>query len=98
MPLWALAELDVPALIWKLGWNVCPPSVLNVPQYCASVLGRPSVSPEPPCPRSLRESYQVMARFPVLWSSDSFGRNWLFTVLSSFTRLGVLQVAPLLSE
>src|SRR5512140_798512 len=98
MPLWASAELDVPALIWMLGLKLSPPSVLNEPHSCASVLGRPSVSPVPPVPRSLRASYQVTARLPVVGSSDIFGMNWLLTVLSSFTRTPPLQVAPLSSE
>src|SRR5712692_10358408 len=87
-------EFDVPALIWMFALNVCPPSVLNAPQNWASSLGTPSVSPGPPVPRSFRESYHTTARFPVVGSSEIFGRNWLFFVLSSFTRTGALHVPP----
>src|SRR6266516_7851652 len=91
-------EFDVPALIWMFEVNVFPPSLLNAPQNWASSFGTPSVSPGPPVPRSLRESYQTTARFPLVGSSEIFGRNWLFFVLSLFTRTGALHVAPLLSE
>src|SRR5260370_14235986 len=91
-------EFDVPALIWMFGVNVCPPSVLNHPQNWASSFGPPLVSPGPPAPRSFRESYHTTARFPVVGSSEIFGRNWLFVVLSSFTRSGALHVAPSSSE
>src|SRR5437588_903788 len=91
-------EFDVPALIWMFGVNVSPPSVLNDPQNWASSFGTPSVSPGPPLPRSLRESYHTTARFPVVGSSEIFGRNWLFFVWSSFTRTPLLHVAPLSSE
>ena len=57
-----------------------------------------SVSPGPPVPRSLRQSYQTTARLPVVGSSEIFGRNWLLAVLSSFTRTAPLQVAPPSSE
>src|SRR5258708_4452333 len=80
------------------GVNVCPPSVLNAPQNWASSFGMPLVSPGPPRPRSFRESYHTTARFPVVGSSEIFGRNWLFVVLSSFTRTGALHVAPSSSE
>src|SRR5207249_2288246 len=63
MPFCASWEFDVPALIWMFLVNVCPPSVLNAPQTCASVLGMPSVSPAPPVPRSSRASYQMTAIF-----------------------------------
>src|ERR671931_593646 len=92
------AGFEVPALIWMLGANETPPSVLNEPQNWASSFGRPSVSPGPPAPRSLRASYQTTAMSPVVGSSAILGRNWLFAVASSFTRLGALQVAPLSSE
>src|SRR5512141_2449093 len=98
MPLCESAEFEVPALIWKFGWKDWLPLVLKVPQNCASVLGRPSVSPEPPVPKSERESYQTTARFPVVGSNEIFGMNWLLTVLSSLTRTPLLQVAPLSSE
>src|SRR5438132_1280860 len=91
-------EFDVPALIWMFGVNVCPAFVLNAPQNWASSFGTPSVSPDPPVPRSFRESYHTTARFPVVGSSEIFGRNWLFFVLSSFTRTGLLHVAPSSSE
>src|SRR6266487_2884419 len=91
-------EFDVPALIWILAVKVWPPLVLNAPQNWASSFGTPSVSPEPPLPRSLRESYHTTARFPLVGSSEIFGRNWLFLVWSSFTRTGLLHVAPSLSE
>src|ERR1041384_6434416 len=98
MPLPESCEFEVPALIRIFGPNEAPPFVLNAPQNCASVLGRPSVSPEPPVPRSLRASYQTVARLPVVWSSAILGRNWLFTVLSLLTRTPELQVDPLSSE
>src|SRR5205085_4613567 len=91
-------EFDVPALIWIFGVKDVPPLVLKAPQTCASSLGMPSVSPAPPAPRSFRESYQTTARLPVVWSSEILGMNWLFLVLSSFTRTPALQVAPLSSE
>src|SRR5437867_11103642 len=97
MPFCASCEFDVPALIWVLLVNVCP-SLLNAPQNWASSFGTPSVSPGPPVPRSLRESYHTTARFPLVGSSEIFGRNWLFVVLSSFTRTGPLHVEPLSSE
>src|SRR5438552_18382050 len=97
MPLCASCEFDVPALIWRLLVNVCP-SLLNAPQNCASSFGTPSVSPAPPVPRSLRESYQTTAIRPLVGSSESFGRNWLFLVASSLTRTGALQVLPESSE
>src|SRR5437868_417033 len=90
-------EFDVPALIWMFEVNVCP-SLLNAPQNWASSFGSPSVSPAPPVPESFRESYQTTASFPLVGSSEIFGRNWLLVVLSSFTRTGALQVAPLSSE
>src|SRR5919204_6721967 len=90
-------EFDVPALIWRFGVNVWP-SLENAPQNWASSFGTPSVSPGPPAPRSLRESYQTTAILPVVGSSEIFGRNWLFVVASSFTRTGALQVAPPSSE
>src|SRR5713101_239229 len=93
----ASLEFDVPALIWMLLVNVCP-SLLNAPQNCASSFGRPSVSPAPPLPRSLRASYQTTAICPVVGSSEILGRNWLLALLSSFTRTGVLHVAPPSSE
>src|SRR5438093_12394192 len=90
-------EFDVPALIRKFGVNDAP-SQLNEPQTCASVFATPSVSPEPPRPRSLRESYQVTPTWPVVGSSATFGMNWLLRVVSSLTRVGPLHVAPLSSE
>ena len=36
--------------------------------------------------------------FPVVWSREIRGRNWLFVPASSFTCTGALQVAPLLFE
>src|SRR5712691_7474078 len=98
MPLPESGEFDVPALIWMLGVNEVPPSVLNAPQNCASSLGMPSVSPGPPSPRSALASYQPTARLPVVGSREIFGRNWLLVVRSSFTRTGALQVAPPSSE
>src|SRR6266536_650718 len=98
MPLPESCEFEVPALIWKLGVKDAPPSVLKAPQNWASSLGMPSVSPAPPVPRSARESYQTTDRFPVVWSREIFGRNWLLVVASSLTRTPLLQVAPLLSE
>src|SRR3989442_925910 len=97
MPLWASCEFDVPALIWMLLANVCP-SLLNAPQNWASSFGTPSVSPAPPVPRSLRASYQTTAMSPVVGSSEIFGRNWLFVVVSSLTRTGALHVAPASTE
>src|SRR5438876_10560062 len=91
-------ESDVPALIWMFLVNVSPPSVLNAPQNWASSFGTPSVSPGLPVPRSLRESYHTTARFPLVGSSEIFGRNRLFFVLSSYTRTGLLHVAPSSSE
>src|SRR5215469_16654435 len=98
MPLPESCEFDVPALIWMLGVNVCPPSMLNAPQNCASSLGTPSVSPGPPVPRSLRASYQTTARLPLVGSSAILGKNWLFCVVSSFTRTPLLHVVPPSSE
>src|SRR6266849_3963269 len=98
MPLPESCEFDVPALIWMFVVNVRPPSVLNAPQNWASSLGMPSVSPDPPMPRSFRQSYHTKARFPVVGSSEIFDRNWLFFVWSSFTRTGLLHVAPSSSE
>src|SRR5712691_4002254 len=89
---------DVLALMRMFGVKDAPPSLLKAPQNCASSLGMPSVSPLPPRPRSLRESYQTTARFPLVGSSEIFGRNWLFTVRSSLTRTASLQVAPPSSE
>src|SRR4051794_36683382 len=97
MPFWASCELDVPALIWIFLVNDVP-SLLNAPKNWASLFGRPSVSPGAPRPRSLRESYQTTAILPVVGSSEIFGRNWLFTVASSLTRTGGLQVEPVVSE
>src|SRR2546430_453079 len=91
-------EFDVPALIWIFGVKDAPPLVLKAPQNCASSLGMPSVSPAPPVPRSARESYQTTARFPVVGSSEIFGRNWLVLVASSLTRAPLLQDAPSLEE
>src|SRR5260370_30458580 len=98
MPLPESREFDVPALIWIFLVNICPPSVLTAPQNWASSFGPPWVSQGPPAPRSFRESYHTTARFPVVGSSEIFGRNWLFVVLSSFTRTGLLHVAPSSSE
>src|SRR5260370_34349485 len=62
--------------------NVSPPSVLNAPQNWASSFGLPLfVSPGPPSPRSLRQSYQVTTRFPLFWSIETAALNWLFFVL-----------------
>src|SRR5947207_13944912 len=97
MPLCASWEFEVPVLIWMLLENVCP-SLLNAPQNWASSFGTPSVSPAQPLPRSLRASYQTTAMCAVVGSSEIFGRNWLFAVLSSFTRTGALHVAPPSSE
>src|SRR2546423_13404730 len=97
MPLWASAEFEVPALTRRFE-NVAPPSVENPAQYRASSFGRPSVSPAPPVPRSARESYHDATRFPVVGSSEIFGRNWLFDPTSWFTRTGELHVAPSSSE
>src|SRR5438046_191118 len=91
-------EFDVPVLILMFVVNVCPPFVMHAPQTWASSFGTPSVSPEPPEPRSFRESYQTTASFPLVGSSEIFGRNWLFVVWSSFTRTGPLHVAPASSE
>src|SRR3989440_8400333 len=98
MPLPESCEFDVPVLIWMFAVKVCPPSLLNDPQNWASSLGTPSVSPGPPVPRSFRESYHTTARFPVVGSSEIFGRNWLFFVRSSFTLTGLLHVVPSSSE
>src|SRR2546425_2831731 len=91
-------ELDVPAESWRLGEKLAPKSVLTAPKNCASSLATPLVSPGPCAPSSLRESCQVTATLPVVWSSASFGKNCERLVLSSLTRTGALQVAPLLSE
>src|SRR5512137_2858741 len=91
-------EFDVPALICIFGEKVKPTYVLNDPQNCASSFGVPFVSPAPPLPRSARASYHTTARFPVVWSRAIFGKNWLSTPLSSFTRTPALQVVPLSSE
>src|SRR5712692_7074726 len=98
MPLPEACEFDVPALIWMFLPNVCPPSVLNAPQNWASSLAMPLGSVGPPCPRSLRQSYQTTATFPVVGSSEILERKWLFWVVSSFTRTGVLHVWPWSSE
>ena len=98
MPLPESAAFEVPALIWTFGVNEAPPSVLKAPQSCASSFGRPSVSPEPPRPRSFRASCHTTATSPVVGSSEIFGRNWLLAVLSSLTRTPSLQVAPPSSE
>src|SRR5260370_8080833 len=87
-------EFDVPALIWMFALNVCPPSLLNAPQNWASSFGTPLVSPGPPVPRSFRESYHTTARFPVVGSSEIFGRNWLFVVRASFPRPPLPHLAP----
>src|SRR2546421_6694904 len=97
MPLCASAEFDVPALTCRFE-NVLPPSLLNPAQYRASSFGTPSVSPGPPVPRSALESYHDTARFPVVGSSEIFGRNWLLLVESWLTRTGALHVAPVSSE
>src|SRR6478752_3016681 len=98
MPFPESCELEVPALIWMFVVNEAPPLVLNAPQNCASSFGRPLVSPGPPAPRSSLESCQDTARLPVVGSSAIFGRNWLFLVVSSFTRTPALHVAPPSSE
>src|SRR5437868_5153194 len=98
MPLPESAALDVPALIWRLAPKDAPPSVLNAPQNWASSLAMPSVSADPPVPRSPRASYQTAARLPVVGSSAILGRNWLFAVESSLTRTPELHVAPPSSE
>src|SRR6266702_3104885 len=93
------AGLNGPALTWKLfGAKLAPPSVEKVAHIWASSLGIPSVSPEPPTPRSFRQSYQETATFPVLWSTATDGSNWLLTVMSSFSLAAALHVAPLVSE
>src|SRR5436190_23318826 len=80
------------------GAKLAPPFVEEVAQIWTSVLGMPSVSPEPPEPASFRASYQESATLPVDWSTAIDGMNWLFTVASSFTRTAGDQVAPLSSE
>src|SRR5437763_10818834 len=90
-------EFDVPWLIRMFDVKDTP-SELNAPHTCASSLGTPFVSPAPPVPRSLRESYQITAICPVVGSSEIFGRNCEFVVVSSFTRVGPLHVAPPSSE
>src|SRR5258708_40017033 len=87
-------ELEVPALIGMLRVKLAAPLVLNAPQNWASSFGMPSVSPGPPVPRSLRQSYQTTAMSPVVGSSEIFGRNWLLVGVLSFTRTAVLHRAP----
>src|SRR5690349_10098594 len=89
---------DVPALMRLFGVNDAPASVLKAPQNCASSFGMPSVSPGPPDPRSIRESYHATASCPVVGSSDIFGKNWLLVVVSSLTLTPALHVAPMSSE
>ena len=83
----AATPSDVPALIWKLGPKLAPPSELIAPQTWAVLLAG-----------ELRASYQVTARLPVLWSTARAGLNWLFVPGSSLTRTRGLQVAPSSSE
>src|SRR5438034_11622764 len=89
--------LDGPPAIWKLGRNVPPPSKLTVPKNSVSVLGVLSRSPGP-LPVSLRQSYHDRAMVPVVWPTARRPQNWLFVPVSSLTRTGALQVAPLSSE
>src|SRR5207249_1987849 len=93
MPFPESCEFDVPWLIRVFALNETP-SELNAPQTWASSLGTPSVSPAPPVPRSFRASYQITAICPVVGSSEIFGRNCEFVVVSSLTRVGPLHVAP----
>src|SRR5437870_5176795 len=98
MPFPESGAFEVPALIRRLELALTPPSTLNAPHNWASVSATPSVSPGPPVPRSCRLSYHDIARYPVVSSSESLGRNWLLVVASSFTRRPALQVAPPSSE
>src|SRR2546422_11704121 len=91
-------ELDVPRLTWKFGTNVAPPSVEYVAQIWTSVFLTPSVSPDPPCPMSLRASYQDTATAPLVWSNAMAGLNWLLVVASSFNLAAGDQMAPWSSE
>ena len=87
----------MPALIWRLGVKLVP-SLEKAPQNCASSFETPFVSPVPPVPRSLRESYQTTAIWPLVGSIAILGMNWLFVPVSSFTRTGALHVVPESSE
>ena len=93
----AVVVFDVPALIWKLGRKLTPPSMLIAAKNCASSFGVPSLSPAPPAPRSFRASCQETAMYPVVGSTAMRGRNWLL-VRTSLTRTGVLQCRPSSSE
>src|SRR3954467_2440947 len=95
-PLPPVAALFQPGWIVKFGCHVTPPSRLIEPQICASSFWMPLV-PLGTTPLSLRQSYHAAARAPVVGSTEILPRNWLRVVLSSFTRIGLLQVAPLLS-
>src|SRR6266571_2373328 len=97
MPLLASLSFDALAEI-RLVFTVAPASVLSAAHRMASSLTTPFVSPIPPVPWSRLQSYQVMARKPVVWSRASLGLNWLFVVVSWFTLMGVLHVAPESSE
>ena len=82
-----MSSFDVPALIWKFAPKDAPPVSLTAPQNCVLLLAA-----------SLRASCQVTATFPVVWSRDMLGRNWLLVVASSLTLTRGLHVAPLSVE
>src|SRR5438105_10700133 len=75
-----------------------PWSVLMAKSSSASSFATPFVSSGAPCPLSLRQSYHVNARNPVVWSRAIFGLNWLLVVVSLLSLIGELHVAPESSE
>ena len=46
----------------------------------------------------MRQSYQVNARNPVVWSNAIFGLNWLLVVVSLLSLMAGLHVVPESSE
>src|SRR5579859_3784697 len=81
---------EVPPLICALAMNVgeAPVGVATVQNSCMVLL-----------PAELRASCQQTAIFPDRRLLAILGKNWLFVVASSLTRMGgLLHVAPSLSE
>src|SRR5262249_62395630 len=72
---------------FTLGRKLAPPSVLTPAKSWVCVFEG-----------LLRQSYQSMARSPVLGSTATSGKNWLLAVRSSLMRSAALQVLPLSSE
>src|SRR5262249_11165865 len=83
----AAAALVGTATTGTLARKLVPPLVLTVAKVCTLALAA-----------SLRASYQLTARLPVVWSTAAAGRNWLGVPVSSLARTALPQLVPPLVE